>query len=346
MGIDEQPGVSRTQIKEREFKVVFDPVREWKRIKEAVELEMAEAGEGTNFDKRIKRENQHMDELAGTLVGSGAVESYGEMHGRLRAVDRAEWGLEQIQKINGQIYAGFEVGEIIDQRVVTELIGVEKYNHSAMAYWRDRGQIDKGWVPIDTVDAVCVSSGLAALAMKEGIPLGRKAVDLGGGDGTWGFALAQLGFDVTLIERDGRLLDQFQVERNKLERLGINTGRIDQIHGSFSVDDAKNTPEIKSALKEADVMVSYPWPEEVESRMKLFQQYGKDSSLLVMYGGGFDSLAVDSSKLAELGLEVVGKEINAELKNGDGKKKLVRGYEAPSFGSNWLVLKKTTPRRT
>ncbi|OGD10014.1 MAG: hypothetical protein A2184_04415 [Candidatus Moranbacteria bacterium RIFOXYA1_FULL_44_7] len=345
MGVDEQPtGLPRILAKEQEFRVTFDPTREWKRIKEAVAAEMAEAGEGTNFDKRVKREHQHMDELAQTLVGSRAVESYGEMHARLRAVDRTEWGMQETQRLNGELYEGFDIGEVIDPRVVTELIGMENYYHSVMAYWRDSGHIDKKWVPIDTVDAVCVSSGLAALAMNEGIPLGKKAVDLGGGDGSWGFALAQLGFDVTLIERDGNLVGQFEVEKNRLNGLGINTGNIKPIIGEFSVDDSKNTSEIKAALRAADVMVSYPWPEEVKDRMKLFQEYGREGALLVMYGSGLDSFAVDSRMITKFGLEVVGKEMNEELKSSSDKQEWVRGFNTPSFGANWVVLRKVAAK--
>jgi len=337
--IVEQPPPSTP---ERNTQEVFDPVNEWKRIEDTVALEITEGRTSGNFDDKIKLRNRLISELAKKFVPT-VVETERELFERLRAVDRANWGLEEIQRLNSQLHPEFYIHELIDLRTLAELIGVGNYYHSKMSYWKKEGLINKTWVAIDTVDAVCVTSGLLALAKKEGIQLGKKVVDLGGGDGTWGFVLWKLGFNVTLIERDPTLIQQLQFEKGKLEKiLEVKIWPLQTINGEFSTDDAKNTPQIRMALRKADVMVSYPWPNEVLDRMKLFSQYGKNNALLVMYGGSPNGFSTNTGDITNCGLEVVGSEINEKLKSSGGELQWVRGYPAPQSGVSWVVLRKAT----
>lgn len=337
----QQEEVVPTKATERKPDIVFDPVYESRRIRELVREEMEAVGEGNTFDKRIRRERKHMDQLAERLMMLGAIESYADMHTRLRAVERAEWGLEGINRNNQRLYPGFEVDEVTDLATLTELIGVRALYHGVLTTWQNEKQIDSRWVAIDTVDAMCVSSGISALAMKEGVAIGRKVVDLGGGDGTWGFVLASLGFRVTLIERDKRLLEQFEIERSRLKKLGVKIGNVKAVQGEFFLAETKNSPEILKALREADVMVCYPWPEEIEDRLCLYQKFAKPGAVLVMYGGQLDSFVIDSRMLKKYGLEVVGSEIKEELlSRGGDKPRWIRGYNTPSMGANWMMIKR------
>jgi len=320
--------------------VIFDPLVEQKRIDQIIRDE----GLVQNYDLRRKRTNELLDELAKSLIGT-AVESYSELHARIRGAGESAWGMETAQKVNSAIYPGFEISEAVDQRAVAELCGWEKEWNDVLSIWKERGHLDKQWIPIDTIDALCVSSGIGALAAREQIPIGRNVVDLGGGTGSWGFVLAQLGFDVTLIERDARLIEQFEITREALQKRGVRTGNIHALHGEFHAEDEKNSPAIRSVLQNADIMVCYPYEEQVRDRLRLFQHYGKPSSLLVLYGGALDDFMLNVDFADKYGVSIVGQDIrNKVFKNihGDGHR-YVRGFDASRSGSNWIMLQKMQP---
>lgn len=335
-------GADQLRANDEQIKpIIFDPILEWGRISKLVEKEMTDAQENPTFDNRVNREKKHIKELANRLIEARVVEDYSEVAARLHGANEAAREMKRIQELNSRIFDGFDIEEIIDLRTLAELIGLEIHYRYVMAHWRETKQIDEKWEPTPTKDALTVSSGLVALSMKENIPLGRKAVDLGGGDGTWGFVLAQLGFEVTLIERDERLIFQYERKKRKLENLSIKTGQISTIKGEFHLEEEKNTPEIIAALRNANIVTCYPWPEEVEDRMKLFKKYAKDDAVLVFYGGALDGFSVNSMEIKKAGLEVVGDDINKELEKKPGVSRWIRGYNTTSSAASWLVLKKT-----
>ncbi len=321
----------------------FDPIAEWEKIEASVREELKAAGHENNWDEKINLEHKHFDVLEEKFVGRG-VDSYHEIFSRLRAVHRADWALERIQRINSGFHEGFEIGEMMDKRTLVEFIATCDYYHDGLTSRRNYGEINNRWVSTDPVECLSVGSALTALATKEGFHVGSNLVDLGGGNGVWAI-LSKIGFNVTLIERDKKLVEQYWIERKRLEKMGIKSGNVRTIQGEFHPEPSENTTEIKNALESADVMVCYPWPSETEDRLELFRAHGKQDSLLVLYGGPMDDLRLDVDWLAKYGLEVIGEEINRRLKERDEDPDFrgyygIRGFETPSFGANWIVLRK------
>jgi hypothetical protein len=331
----------QTAVKELEFAVSFDPEREWSLIEAEIGRDHKSAG--VKFDDRIRKRNKLIDQLVRTL--SPLRLSYSEIFDRLISVPRARWALGETQKLNQRIFPDFEVEEMISQGVLAEIIASGKFFHDSLSHLRNIGKVDKKWVSIDGADALGVSTGIIALAAKEGIMLGRNAVDLGGGDGSWGVMLARLGFNTTMIERDETLVS---VAEDRIESLGkknIALAPARVVKGEFHLEEDQNLPVINDSLKNADLMVCYPWPDEVVERLELFRKYAKDNSVLVMYGSGIDDFYLDLKKVEELGLEVVGfdKEELDQRREESGSNRF-DGLPAPGFGSNWVMIRKVVSK--
>lgn len=328
---------TRPQVKELELTVTFDPVREWEQIEAEIGVDHIQAN--ISFDERINRRNKLIDQLVRTL--SPLRLSYAEIFDRLLAVPRSRWALNTTQQLNQEIFPGFEVEEMISQAVLAEIIASGSFFHDELSYLRNVGKVNKRWVAIDGADALGVSTGLIALAAKEGIMLGRNAIDLGGGDGSWGIMLARLGFNTAMIERDSTLTTAAADRIRSLKEKNISLAETNIINDEFHLEEAENSPIINASLKNADVMVCYPWPDEVSERLELFKKYAKDNAVLVMYGSGVDDFYLDLKKVEELGLEVVGFD-KEELNRQRAEKVSNRfaGLAAPSFGSNWVMIRK------
>ncbi|MFZ5438033.1 MAG: hypothetical protein ACOZAK_03190 [Patescibacteria group bacterium] len=329
---------NKTQVKELELTVTFDPLREWEQIEAEIGVDHIQAS--ISFDERINRRNKLIDQLVKTLTPLRL--SYSEIFDRLIAVPRSRWALNTTQQLNQEIFPGFEAEEMISQGVLAEIIASGSFFHDELNYLRNVGKVDKRWVAIDGADALGVSTGIIALAAKEGIMLGRNAVDLGGGDGSWGIVLARLGFNTVMIERDSTLTTTAAARIKSLKEKNISLAETNIINDEFHLAEDENSPAVNDSLKNADVMVCYPWPNEVSERLELFKKYAKDHAVLVMYGSGVDDFYLDLKKVEELGLEVVGFD-KEDLARQRAEKSSNRfnGLPAPSFGSNWVMIRKS-----
>ncbi len=267
--------------------------------------------------------------------------SYGEIYSRINAVHSADFAIEETDSLSKEIHEGADISELIERKALVEIIALHDQHTDGLHHLQNTGRIDKKWVTTQAMDALSVGSGLIALCAKENISLGRSLVDLGGGDGTLGLIMAQLGFAVTLIERDKNLVEHTYKAIEQLKERGIQPGFIRQLLGEFHVEKEKNTPEINQALQTADIMYCYPWPEEVEDRLKLFSENAKQNSILVLYGSGVDDFSIKLNLLDKYNLEFIGISTD-EIREGqkEGRIGRFRGLRAAGVGSNWMALRK------
>ncbi len=308
--------------------VVFDPVVEWDKIEKQLEEDPA-----LSFDERTKKRDKLIKQLATALYPLGL--PFEKIFDSLISVQRARWALRKTQKINSKIFPGFEVDEMISLQDLTKILASGLLIRDDLDYLKNTGVVNERWVAINGADALAVSTGIIALAIKERIKLGRNAVDLGGGDGSWGIMLAKLGFNTIMIERDPTLVKAAQDRINALKEENIALAPIRVVQGEFHLKKEVNTSTINDILEDADLMVCYPWPDEVIDRLKLFKQYAKDDSILILYGSGIDGFRLDLQQIEELGLEIIGsKKETAEEQNKP------IGFPALNFGSRWVMLKK------
>lgn len=318
--------------------VLFDPTTEWANILSEIGKDSKAAG--ISWDEWIKRRNQAMDKLYERLSEKKYF-PYFEMSNRLRAVKTAEWGMEEIQFTNSKHFSGFEISEMINPKDLIEYIARFESSHDDLNREKQNGTVDQRWISIDVIDALCVSSGISALCAKEKIGFGRKSVDLGGGDGTWGYIMALTGFDATLIERNPTLAEVCNQVKEELVRMNARVGQVTVIPEEFHTKKEENSPAIIEAIGNADIVTCYPWPDEVEDRIKLFCSCTKPEALLVMYGSGMDGFSIPLPLLKKYDLEQVGLDPeDKERVESDPLAKNLYGFPAATFGSNWVLLRK------
>lgn len=309
----------------------FDPVVEWHRIRQEIDSELEASGSVGNFDEKTRLQRVKIQKLHDSLCQSGTNISYGDLDNQLHAVDTAEFIYPEIDRLHQELVDGFDLDELVPLSTSVQLIAVDRHNRADLVRRRSRGEVDQKWEAINPTDALCISTGIAALATKEHIPLGHKVLDLGGECGTWALALAQCKYDVTFIERDARLIEEFRDRQQQLNQRGVRTGNIQPIHAEFFSDSTKNSPLVNSTITSADIIVCYPWPEELEDRLLLFSDLAKDTAVLVLHFSD-QNFGVEPEMLDEFGLEVVGE------KNEDVV--FYTGLQSVQGGASWLMLKK------
>lgn len=295
----------------------LDPIKVWNGI--ITQIGQVDA---KNWDHWIRERNKLIDQALERLPYS---ERFGSIL-RIIEVGKAMWALDHIQKINAQTYKGFEINEILDLRTVSETLAVLTSSREQMSTKQNQENVTKSYVPTSPVDAFTISTGIQALAMKEGLSMGRRAVDLGGGDGGMAIPLALAGFEAVSIERDRILHEQALENVRKLATHGVilRPNQIHFIHGKFHSKKEKNTPQIEYILSNADVFYCYPWPGEVGDRLELFSNHAKPKAILVTYASGLDNWYVTPKLLAKFSLKPVGP----------------ANLPTPLFGSQWCVLRR------
>jgi len=316
-----------------QVRVSFDPVQLWDIMRDSITV-----SRGKDFDEWIHQRKKILKELEEQYPWM----NYKEIASRISGADRGDWGRGEIQRINRMVHPGFEIDEVLDRNSTAELIAQMSTSRDRLwpsVHGRNRKPRRGSFVPTDSVDALGMATMLPAIALKEGLRLGKNAVDLGGGDGGMAIPFAMAGFNMTSIEQVP-VLHEAAIDNERIlrERGARIPGRLTYILGEFHETPSENTAEIRSALQEADLMTCYEWSGEPVSRLRTFYNHAKPSAFMILYKSGIDDWHYRESTFTENRLRRVPISDNhiRDLYGG-----LTPGnYPLPGFASQFCLLQK------
>lgn len=109
-------------------------------------------------------------------------------------------------------------------------------------------------------------------------------VDLGSGTGMAAITMAMCGRRVVGIERDPASLNQSIENQRQVEALIVKKLPLEFMAGTLPERGRDPIePELREILNDAFVWYSYPWPSELDARVRLFRKFAKRSASLILY---------------------------------------------------------------
>ncbi len=306
------------------------------------EINALTAGKNLDYDEKLKTKRQHLDVV--TKRQRLDQKQRWLLEERVHAYGSARHQLDTVAVQERNLNYDVPAQMLLPVKTLAELEFAYDERKRAQHMMSEKGVINKQFIAISPLDAYISAVGCLMVLQREGLDPGQRVLDLGAGDGQWSFVWDQLGFQVTGIERDPILAAvEFERKVRQLAQFGVSITHTRMLNEEFNMVLDKNTPQVMAALAESDIWICYPWQNEVNDRLTLFETTAKPGAILLFYGSatinGREFILTKKTFVEHERLELVGQEVNDFADTCESNDEL-RGYDAAMYGAEYLVVRK------